>query len=102
MAETSRAALDVLRADEDIAWVATQLIASFTEGISDSATESWAVDEPAAQSLTLREKTKRAKYETSRPFDEHEKLSLIRFALREVFVTLPAMQRAAAGALKNL
>ena len=62
MAETSRAALDVLRADKDIAWVADQLIASFTEGIADSATESWTVNEQALEYLSPREKKKRKKY----------------------------------------
>lgn len=105
MDETSRAALDVLRSDEKIAWVSEQLVASFSEGISHSAKESGgSVQRDFIDSMTLtpREKTKREKYESSRPYDENEKLELVRFALREVFVTPPAMQNAATKTLRDL
>jgi hypothetical protein len=105
MDETSRAALDVLRSDGRMAWVAEQMIASFSEGIAHSAKES---ADPAQRefgdvvSLSARDRTKREKYETSRPYTESEKLVLIRFALEEVFVTLPSMQDASVKALADL
>ena len=105
MEETSRAALDVLRSDENLAWVAEQLIASFSEGIAHSAKESTSVVQREYiddMALTPREKTKREKYETSRPYDEKEKLELIRFAFDEVFVTLPSMQNLSVKALHDL
>jgi hypothetical protein len=105
MDETSRAALDVLRSDENVAWIAEQLIRSFSEGITQSAKESGAVAQSDAYGLepiSLREKTKREKYETSRPYEESEKLELIRFALAEAFVTIPSMQNASAKALADL
>jgi len=105
MDETSRAALEVLRADKNIAWIADQLIASFSEGIAHSAKESGEVVQSDAMSLepiSLREKTKREKYETSRPYNENEKLELVRFALQEVFVTIPVMQNASVRALADL
>jgi hypothetical protein len=105
MEETSRVALDVLRSDEKLAWVTEQIIASFSEGIAQSAKESTSVVQSEFiddMALTPREKTKREKYETSRPYDENEKLELIRFALEEVFVTLPSMQNASAKALHDL
>ncbi len=104
MVETSRAALDVLRSDDKLAWVAEQLIASFSEGIAHSAKESTSVVQNEYiedMALTPREKTKREKYETSRPYDENEKLELIRFAFDEVFVTLPSMQNLSAKALHD-
>jgi len=52
--------------------------------------------------LSSREKTKREKYETSRPYEEHEKIELVKFALEEVFVTLPTMQMATERALREL
>jgi hypothetical protein len=105
MEETSRAALDVLRSDKKIDWVVEQLIASFSEGIADSAKESSSLAQSQfvdAMGLSTRERTKREKYETSRPYDENEKLELIRFALEEVFVTLPSMQNATAKIIKEL
>lgn len=106
MDETSRAALDFLRSNDKLVWVLDQLLASFSEGIAHSAKErgiAHQVDFLAAEAtLTQKERTKREKYETSRPYDENEKLELIRFALAQVFVTLPAMQTATSKALRDL
>jgi hypothetical protein len=105
MDELSRATLDVLRTDEKIYWVSEQLVASFSEGISHSAKDTDGTvqrDFIDVMALTPRERTKREKYEMSRPYDENEKLDLVRFALQEVFVTLPAMQNASAKALREL
>jgi hypothetical protein len=51
------------------------------------------------ETASTRERTKREKYQTSRPYEEKEKLELVRFAFQEVFVTIPSMQRASARAL---
>ena len=56
----------------------------------------------AESKLTHRERTKREKYETSRPYDEAEKVNLVRYALYEVFVTVPAVRLAATRSLRDL
>lgn len=106
MDETSRSALDVIRLDPAMGWVAAQLVDSFTEGIAESAKErgvaiySQAMD--AEGETTRRERTKREKYETSRPYQEGEKLNLTQYALEQVFVVVPAIQLASSKALSGL
>jgi hypothetical protein len=106
MDETSKAALDLIRRDDKLDWVLEQLISSFSEGIAQSAKErgnAVQVDMQVAETqMTSKERTKREKYETSRPYEETEKLDLINFALHEVFVTLPEIQAATAKSLKDL
>ncbi|WP_121242998.1 hypothetical protein [Sulfurisoma sediminicola] len=105
MTDQSRAALDLLRLDEKLSWVSEQLVASFTEGITHSAKEETGLGQRNfldSMDLTPRERTKREKYEMSRPYDESEKMELIQFALKEIFVTLPSMQDATAKALRDL
>ncbi|WP_157256524.1 hypothetical protein [Pelomonas sp. Root1217] len=106
MDETSRAALDLLRRDDKIDWVLSHLVSSFSEGIAQSAKERGSLAQVdfqlASFDMTSKERTKREKYETSRPYEEAEKLELITFALHEVFVTLPEIQAATAKALTEL
>lgn len=106
MDETSKAALDLLRRDDKVHWVLNHLASSFSEGIAESAKERRIVLQPDLQGsevdITSKERAKREKYETSRPYEEGEKLELITFALHEVFVTLPQMQAATARTLKQL
>ena len=105
MEETSRNALDVFRSNEPVAWIAEQLVTSFSEGIAHSAKDGEQVlqrDFIELMGLSSREKTKREKYETSRPYEEHEKLELVKFALNEVFVTIPSMQMATEKTLREL
>ncbi len=106
MDETSKAALDLIRRDDKVDWVLEQLISSFSEGIAQSAKERVAAVqadlEVAETQMTSKERTKREKYETSRPYEEAEKIDLINFALHEVFVTLPEIQAATAKSLKDL
>jgi hypothetical protein len=107
MTETSRIAIDLLRTNEEVAWVADHLLASYSEGIAQSAKElavSDASDLVLAQNATTarREKAKREKYETSRPYSEAEKIELLEFALEQVFITLPATQASIATALIDL
>lgn len=107
MADKSRIALDLMRSDESVSWVSDQVAASFAEGIAQSAKDRGLVD-PVSQfqlaeaEVTQRERTKREKYETSRPYEEPEKIQLIVHALHEVFVTIPAIQLAASGSLLEL
>lgn len=107
MAETSRIAIDLLRANEEVAWVAEHLLASYSEGIAQSAKElavSDATNLAMVQDETTarREKAKREKYETSRPYSEAEKIELLEFALKQVFIALPATQSSIAMALIDL
>lgn len=115
MAETSRIALDLIRADEAISWVRDQFVASFSEGIAQSAKNRSLTNAPspagsqlqlAEAEVTQRERTKRGtkreKYETSRPYEEPEKIELIAHGLHEVFVTIPAVQLAATRSLLDL
>lgn len=100
MNETSRAALEVLRSDKKIAWIADQLVASFSEGVTLSVREVSGVGHDLT-ALTPRERAKRQKHETSRPYEENEKIELIRFALEEVFVAVPSMQIASTKFLRE-
>jgi hypothetical protein len=105
MEDRIRDLLDAIRKDEQLSWVVEQLNASFAEGISQSAKDasSQALAEFVAPgSLSTREKTKREKYETSRPYTEDEKLELTKFALKEVFLTLPAMKASTFELLREL
>jgi hypothetical protein len=106
MAERSRDAMDTLRGDPAIAWVVDHLSETFSEGVSHSAKEDLPSTRTdfmqAAGELTPRERTKREKYETSRPYTEQEKLALIEFALEQVFVAVPAMESATWNSLKEL
>lgn len=105
MEDRVRDLLDAIRADEQLFWVVEQLNASFAEGISQSAKD--ASSQPLAEfvvpgSLSAREKTKREKYETSRPYTDDEKLELTKFALKEIFLTLPAMKASTFESLHEL
>lgn len=106
MDETSKTALDFLRREDKVGWVLDHLVSSFAEGIAQSAKEHGGESQVAFRQveseISSKERIKREKYETSRPYDEAEKLALIRFALHEVFVTLPAIQAATAKSLKDL
>jgi hypothetical protein len=95
--------LELLQADERLSWVRDQLLASFGEGITQSAKDSAfdPVKLPDAD-VMQRERTKREKYESSRPYDEAEKVALIEQALHEVFVTIPAMVLATTESLVKL
>ena len=105
MEEKSRELLDILRADQHAGWIVDHLVASFAEGISQSAKDADALVLNVGidvSDLSEREKVKREKYETSRPYSEAEKLELIRFALKELFQTLPAMATATTNGLREL
>lgn len=105
MDDRVRDLLDAIRKDKGLSWVVDQLNASFAEGISQSAKDATSLALPEfvlPGSLTTREKTKREKYETSRPYTDDEKLELTKFALREVFLTLPAMKASTFESLREL
>jgi hypothetical protein len=95
MSEISQLVLEVIRKDKAIAWIADELSASYSEGIAQSAKErpvSLQALSLTETDLITRERSKREKYETSRPYSEAEKLELVDFGLRQVFVAIPAMQ----------
>lgn len=105
MEDRVRDLLDAIRKDEQLFWVVEQLNASFAEGLSQSAKDasSQSLSEFIVPgSLSAREKTKREKYETSRPYTDDEKLELTKFALKEIFLTLPAMKASTFESLREL
>jgi hypothetical protein len=106
MEETSRIALDLIQSDDRILWVGNQLLATFAEGVTQSAKERGSLAQVdalvSAEGVTQREKIKREKYETSRQYDEAEKIDLVLYALREVYVVMPAVQLALMRALMDL
>jgi len=52
--------------------------------------------------LTSRERQKREKYETTRPYTDGEKLELLAEALETLYIDLPAIQAAGLEALQDL
>lgn len=105
MEDISRDLLDLMRRDERLSWIVEQLTSSYAEGISQSAKDSNSHVQNEfsdVQSLSTREKAKREKYETSRPYTNEEKLDLAKFALKEVFLTLPAMKASTFESLREL
>jgi hypothetical protein len=106
MDERSRVALDLIRDDKEVSWVRDQLVVTFAAGFMQSAKERSLNNTSESLSIleanvTKRERSKREKYETSRRYDEVEKVELIVQALHEVFVTIPAIQLAVAQSLQK-
>ena len=103
--EKSDLLMSLIRKDNKISWVADQLEDSFSQGISMRVKDSkfdmefYQLEPPE---ITTREKNKREKYETSRPYTEDEKVELIKKALKRVFVELPEIQMSAANRLSEL
>jgi len=96
--------LRLLREDESTPWVADQVASSFAQGVSMNVKE--ALDDVQffslePQGLTNREKQKREKYETTRPYTDDEKLLLLTEALKTLYVDLPAIQAAGLEGLQN-
>lgn len=99
------AILSALRKSESTSWVAEQTTFTFSQGLSVSGKEAsqelaFAALEPAG--LTYRERRKREKYETTRPYSDGEKLDLLVRALTTFFIDLPAIQMAAFSGLRGL
>jgi hypothetical protein len=97
--------LSLLRNHEATNWVAEQVVQSFAQGVSmnvkDASSDArFSALEPSG--LTKREKQKRQKYETTRPYLETEKVELILRALKILFVELPAIQVAGMVDLQQL
>ena len=97
--------LSLLRDKDSTRWVADQVLLSFSQGLSMNVKDAESDDrfnalEPA--NLTKRERRKREKYETTRPYTEQEKLELLREALETLYLVLPAIQVAALNALNEL
>jgi hypothetical protein len=97
--------LSLLRGSESTRWVAEQVVRTFSQGLSMSVKDAsqdlgFSAREPAG--LTTRERRKREKYETTRPYSDQEKVDLLRRALEALYVELPAIQVAALNGLKDL
>ncbi|MDN7542745.1 hypothetical protein [Burkholderia cenocepacia] len=96
--------LRLLREDESTPWVADQVASSFAQGVSMNVKEALADVEFFSlepQGLSSREKQKREKYETTRPYTDDEKLLLLAEALETVYVDLPAIQVAGLKGLQS-
>lgn len=97
----------MLEEDSNATWIRDQISESIAEGITQSAKGDPPIRGDIAHSqatsdLAYRERSRREKYETSRPFSEQERVLLIRSGLREVFVTIPAVELAAIRYLRSL
>jgi hypothetical protein len=97
--------LVMLRERDETSWVADQIIQSFGQGISMNVKEAsldlqFSALEPVG--LSTREKQKREKYETTRPYSDEEKMELLREAIKTLFVELPAIQVAGMSGLQEL
>lgn len=95
----------LLREDEQTPWVAGQVASSFAQGVSMNVKEALSDAqfyslEPS--DLTNREKQKREKYETTRPYSDNEKLELLTEALDTLYIDLPAIQVAGIKSLLDL
>lgn len=97
--------LVMLRERDETSWVADQIVQSFGQGISMNVKEAsldlqFSALEPVG--ISTREKQKREKYETTRPYSDEEKIELLREALETLFVELPAIQVAGMSGLREL
>ena len=105
MDSTVETLLSLLREGESTRWVADQLAQTFAQGLSMNVGEA-STDlqfrslEPA--DLTTRDREKREKFETTRPYTDTEKKALLREALQMLFVALPAVQEAGIAELQKL
>lgn len=99
---TSSELLDLIRADDRLAWVVEQLLATFAEGIAAKVADHQVGFERYANELPIKDRNRREKYETSRPFTENEKFDLILNALQQVYKTLPDIQQEAFSKLRQL
>ena len=100
--------ITLLRKDDSTRWVAEQLVASFAQGVSmnvkDALTDArfYSLELVEAANLSSRERQKREKYETTRPYTDQEKLELLQQALERLYVELPAIQVAGQKRLADL
>lgn len=97
--------LATLRERDETSWVADQIVQSFGQGISMNVKEAsldlqFSALEPVG--LSTRERQKREKYETTRPYTDEEKFDLLRVAMKTLFVELPAIQVAGMSGLQEL
>jgi len=102
----NRTILQLLNEDRRASWVHDELLASFAEGVAQSAKDQASfgsdIEDARGPAVSGKELKKRLQYETSRPYDDREKLELIRHALHEVFVTIPSVRLAVARSLAEL
>ncbi|MDN7915343.1 hypothetical protein [Burkholderia cepacia] len=104
MDEEINSFLSLLRQDSSTAWVADQLTQTFSQGISMSVKEASSdaqFSEMEPIGLSSRERQKREKYETTRPYSSDEKIELLRSALRTLFIELPEIQVTAIDLLRS-
>ena len=96
--------MQLLRDKRETIWVAEQLSDTFAEGVLvelkdiDQYDLMYAV--PA--DITKRERAKRKKYGTTRPFTEQERLELLEHGLSRIFVEIPAIHESTFKKLKNI
>jgi hypothetical protein len=97
--------MSLLREHDSTPWVADQVASSFGQGVSMNAKDALGdaqFEGLEPSDLTAREKQKREKYETTRPYTDGEKLELLADALETLYVDLPAIQVAGLELLQGL
>ena len=96
--------LRVLRQTPTTTWIADEIDETLSQGVSmnvkEAATDSRFFDLVPSQDLPAKERNKRQKYETSRPFTEEEKVEVILKALEVMYLDLPAIRSSAINNLK--
>lgn len=109
MEDVSRLVLEILRTDDRLSWVRDQVAATLAEGVVESAKSRdsgelviYQEHQALSPAALRRERTKREKYETSRPYRESERIDLIERALKDVFLTVPALETGLLSGLREL
>lgn len=96
--------LPLLQEETSTSWVAEQIKQTFRQGISMNVRESLGDAEffqLAPSGLSTKDKSKREKYETTRPYSASEKETIIISALETLYIELPAIQLSALNALQE-
>lgn len=95
----------LIQEDDNTSWISQQLKDTFSEGVSVSVKElrtdsEYYQNEP--DNISTKERNKRDKYETSRPYTNQEKYQLVIKALERAFIELPEIQFSAINNLSEL
>ncbi|WP_054688215.1 hypothetical protein [Pantoea stewartii] len=93
---------------EGVNWIANELDETLSQGVLMSADDAdkelsynRVFELSPFEELPAKERKKRTKYETTRPFTEEEKIDVIKNAFRVVFLDLPAVREAAMNNLRD-
>jgi hypothetical protein len=86
--------IKMLREKKDTLWVADQLSETFSEGVLMEIREMSQHEEfdLVPEGITKKEKIKRQKYGTTRPYSDREKLEILENGLRRTFLEIQEVQ----------